>query len=122
MKRVVLFFLAAVLAITLVGCGDPKPDDKFSADAVAALEAAIETLDEFLAYDMSAEDAAERLEKIGNSLGDEDFYDNNTRLRISAVETMIVTYGIRENLGSNAGGLSKIREQRDDLYDYLYGK
>ena len=129
MKRVVLLFLALLMVASLVGCGTPKPNEKFSADTVAALEAAIETFDAVLAYDMSMEDAEEKLERIYTTMDDSETYGSVVSSRIASatvrlsIISLYVEYSAVSGSSSryDSGDMEVIREQRDGLYALLYG-
>ena len=132
MKKFFVVVLALALTFSLVGCGEPKVNKDLSENAVAALEAAIETLDSFLDYDITAEAAEEKLERIKNSLsGSEEFYDKQAQLLISAASTAVFNYGVREDSNermeaiggpTHANDMSSVRDKRDSLYDLLYRK
>lgn len=132
MKKFFVVVLALALTVCLVGCGEPKVNKDLSENAVAALEAAIETLDSFLDYDITAEAAEEKLERIKNSLsGSEEFYDKQAQLLISAASTSVFNYGVRERSNermeaiggpTHANDMGSVRDNRNSMYDLLYRK
>ena len=132
MKKFIVIILALALMLSLVGCGEPKVNKNLSENAVAALEAAIETVDAFLKYDLSAEEAEKKLERIENSLSSsEEFYDEMAYFSVTAAHLSVFNYGVRERSNgrmeaiggpTNANDMSSVRDSRDSMYDLLYGK
>lgn len=132
MKKFFVVVLTLALTLSLFGCGEPKVNKDLSENAVAALESAIETLDAFLDYDITAEVAEEKLERIKNSLaGSEEFYDEMAYFSMTAAHLAVSNYGVRErsnermeSIGgpTNANDMGSVRDSRDSLYNLLYRK
>lgn len=117
MKKAVIVLLVVVMLFAMFGCGSKKPNDKYSEETVVAIEAAIEALDSFLGYDISANEARDKLERIEESLDTSD-------LATSIVSTSISTAGTRLGIydrNSNSENFKAVQNSRDTLYDYLYG-
>ena len=118
MKRAVCLVLALAMFFT-VGCGatqakEPVPKSIYSDQAVSGMKKAIETLDAVLAFDMSPEDAEEKLDMIADALSkSSDTMDNVAGLAISNAAFYL------DDLFYDA---EKIKERRDGLYDSLYGE
>lgn len=118
MKRVVIFLLVAVMVFGMVGCGEPKPNDKYSEETVAAMEAAIETLDSFLSYDLDADEAEEKLERIYKSIDTSDTYGKVASTYVHSAKVSVGIYGRQDN----SENWQDVKDSRDKLYDKLYDR
>jgi len=69
MKKLIILLLVCVLSISLVGCGSDS-----STDAERIGDKAIETIDDYMNYDITADEASEKLDLMADDLTE--LYDN----------------------------------------------
>lgn len=117
MKKIIAAFMAVILIIGSVGCSSgPKYNKYLSEDAIDAGEKALSFLQEFMDGTMDAKTVYEKLERIADELGDEDFYDSLMRIRISTLASCVFNYN------SIFGTTSKkdIQDEIDEFKEFLY--
>lgn len=124
MKRMIAYL--AVLVMLLSACsGEPKPDDRYSENTVTAMKAAIETLDDFLSYNLTAEEASEKLDRIANTMDQSDLNARIAETSISTASTLVGICGRYADWGDSdkaSEAMKDVKESRDSLYNSLYGK
>ena len=124
MKRMIAYL--AVLVMLLSACsGEPTPNKYYSEGTVAAMQAAIETLDDFLSYKLTAEEAREKLDRIADTMDTSDTFSSSASTLIFCASLDVSRCGRYSDFGANseaADAMADVRESRDKLYDTLYSK
>lgn len=126
MKRLVCFVLCIVLVLPMTACG--KQYSEFyrnSPDSASLMEDAIELLDMCINKEISAEECAEQLQTMGElNRGGDDISIRSTALRISIAGHQIdgVLLGVRIGSKTMIDVKNTVKEQRESLYNALYGE
>lgn len=126
MKRLACFVLCLALVLSVTACG--KQYSEFyrnSPDAASLMEDAIELLDMCINKEISAEECAEQLQTMGElNRGGDDINISSTALRISIAGHQIdgVLLGVRIGYKTMIDVKNAVKEQRESLYNSLYGK
>lgn len=121
MKRALSVVLALLTVFGLCGCSEkePVPDPIYSDTAISGMKQAIKIIDDYLAFEISADEAAEKLERIERVLGRSDeLMDNIVGSSISNARNWI---SLSDLSISGSEEFDNVRQSRDDIYNNLYG-
>lgn len=126
MKRLVCFALCIVLVLPMTACGKRyRGIYQKSPDAASLMEDAIELLDMCINKEISAEECAEQLQTMGElNEGGDDQCVNIAALGISIAGHQIDGHLLLLRLGSETmiDVKNAVKEQRESLYNDLYGE
>ena len=124
MKKVIAILLSIFLVVLSACSNEPKPSDRYSENTVNGVVKAIEIIDEFLEYEISAKEASEKLKDIADRIDSDvfvgdTFYDS---LMSTSVLNISVLIGLSDIGSSSAEDIEQIKQLRDDLYNDLYSQ
>ena len=116
MKRVISFVLICVLALSLCGCSsEKKVRSEFSEEGAEIAVKALGFLDEFVNNTMGAGEVKERIDKLHDELGDEQ-YDKLLSFNLTAISTSLLLY----DMGSTTTTRKDIENDIEELKDFIY--